>query len=119
MKTEPIQIHDGLMFVLKSGHGRDCHILSTFEAAMEQLKHWRTTYSFDSAQAIALLVEHFKREPMREELANQLERIAKDLLDIPTFATRGSDSLDFHEVSVWEVKLALWAAYEVGRASSH
>ena len=38
------------------------------------------------------------------------EAIAQKILKIPTLETRHSDSLDFHEVSVWEVKKALKAA---------
>ena len=46
-----------------------------------------------------------------------LEQIAKNILDIPTLKTRNSDSLDFHEVSVWGLKKALQQAYEEGRNS--
>jgi hypothetical protein len=31
--------------------------------------------------------------------------------------TRGSDSLDFHDVAVWQLRDALTAAYQAGRAS--
>jgi len=34
-----------------------------------------------------------------------------------TLAYRSSDALDFHEVSVGQIKLALRAAYEAGRQS--
>ncbi|MFM8865609.1 MAG: DUF6900 domain-containing protein [Limnohabitans sp.] len=44
-----------------------------------------------------------------------LSQIALDHLFIETLATRNSDSLDFHEVSVWGVKSALMAAYEAGQ----
>lgn len=43
-----------------------------------------------------------------------LARIAKDVLRIPTLKTRKC-SLDFHEVAVWELKLALEFAYKVGQ----
>jgi hypothetical protein len=43
-----------------------------------------------------------------------LADIAHRYLDIPTLEKRRSDSLDFHEVSVWSVKDALWAAYQAG-----
>jgi hypothetical protein len=46
-----------------------------------------------------------------------VEILAKDLLDIETLDTRNSDSLDFHTVSVWQLKAALEAAYEAGRQS--
>ena len=44
-----------------------------------------------------------------------LEQIAKDHLSIDTLETRNSDSLDFHEVSVWHIKSALQAAFDAGR----
>lgn len=40
--------------------------------------------------------------------------IAREHLGIETLETRNSDSLDFHNVSVWGVKDALQAAYEAG-----
>lgn len=46
-----------------------------------------------------------------------LEKIAKEILWIETLETRKSDSLDFHEVSVWGLKEALEAAYKAGQQS--
>jgi hypothetical protein len=40
--------------------------------------------------------------------------IAQKHLCIRTLAPRGSDALDFHDLSVWQVKRALQAAYEAG-----
>jgi len=45
-------------------------------------------------------------------------KIAKEILDIETLETRNSDGLDFHEVSVWEIKDALKAVFEAGRKAS-
>jgi methyl coenzyme M reductase alpha subunit len=47
----------------------------------------------------------------------RLTQIAQQVLKVPTLAYRNSDSLDFHEVSVGQIKLALRAAYEAGRQS--
>lgn len=44
----------------------------------------------------------------------QLQQIALDHLFIETLETRSSDSLDFHDVSVWAIKTALQAAFEAG-----
>lgn len=44
-----------------------------------------------------------------------LEFIAQDHLAIESLETRNSDSLDFHEVSVWSLKQALLAAFDAGR----
>ncbi|MDD3028828.1 MAG: hypothetical protein PHS57_00900 [Alphaproteobacteria bacterium] len=45
-----------------------------------------------------------------------LETIAKQQLDIETLKTRNSDSLDFHEVSVWSLRSALLCVFEAGRS---
>jgi hypothetical protein len=44
-----------------------------------------------------------------------LAEIATTILDLETLATRHSDRLDFHELSVWGIKAALEAAYAAGR----
>ena len=51
-------------------------------------------------------------------LANLMASIAKEHLFIETLKERKSDSLDFHEVSVWGVKAALEAAYAAGLAAA-
>jgi hypothetical protein len=48
----------------------------------------------------------------------QLQKIALDHLFVATLETRSSDSLDFHDVSVWAIKTALQAAFEAGRNSA-
>ncbi len=49
---------------------------------------------------------------------NQLDQIltaiAREHLGIATLKTRRSDRLDFHDVSVWGVKNALWHSYQAG-----
>ena len=52
-----------------------------------------------------------------QQLDQLLTQIALDNLFIETLATRNSDSLDFHDVSVWGVKSALMAAYQAGLAA--
>jgi len=44
-----------------------------------------------------------------------LAGIAAEHLGIETLETRNSDSLDFHEVSVWSLQAALEAAFQAGR----
>ncbi len=46
-----------------------------------------------------------------------IETIARDHLQVPTLDTRRSDSLDFHEVAVWQLREALEAAYQAGLAA--
>ena len=43
-----------------------------------------------------------------------LTQIAQQHLGIETLETRKSDRLDFHEVAVWNLKVALEAAYRAG-----
>jgi hypothetical protein len=43
-----------------------------------------------------------------------LKAIACEHLGVETLETRNSDTLDFHDVSVWGVKNALQAAYQAG-----
>ncbi len=57
-------------------------------------------------------------EKTTQKLDELLTQIALDHLFIETLATRNSDSLDFHEVSVWGVKSALMAAYEAGQQAA-
>ncbi len=45
-------------------------------------------------------------------------KIAKEILDLETLETRNRDSLDFHELSVWEIRDALVAAYTEGRKAA-
>lgn len=47
----------------------------------------------------------------------ELQRIAKTILDLETLETRNSDSLDFKEQAVWNIKEALEQAYRAGQQS--
>jgi hypothetical protein len=47
-----------------------------------------------------------------------MDKIAKEVLGIETLNTRNSDDLDFYNLSVWQIKEALEAAYEAGRQVS-
>lgn len=49
------------------------------------------------------------------KLDQLLEQIAKEELGIDTLEEQKSDSLDFHEVSVWSLKSALERAYKAGQ----
>ena len=44
-----------------------------------------------------------------------IEKIAREVLDLETLETRKMDSLDFHDLAVWEIRNALEAAYNAGR----
>ena len=53
-----------------------------------------------------------------EQLDCLLQSIAVEHLYIDTLNTRHSDRLDFHEVGVWNLKAALQAAFDAGRAEA-
>ena len=44
-----------------------------------------------------------------------LTEIATQILNLETLDTRNSDRLDFHELSVWQIKKALEAAFTAGQ----
>lgn len=46
------------------------------------------------------------------------EEIARRVMGVETLSVRKMDALDFHEVSVWEIKQALLEALDVGRAGA-
>lgn len=46
-----------------------------------------------------------------------IEQLAQDILGLETLEARNRDQLDFHELSVWNLKEALSAAYSAGRHS--
>ena len=48
--------------------------------------------------------------PYSEKIDEVIEDIAKRKLRFSTLETRGSDSLDFHDVAVWQAREALKAA---------
>jgi hypothetical protein len=49
-----------------------------------------------------------------KETPEAVKRIAGEILGLETLETRNSDSLDFHELAVWNIEDALIAAYEAG-----
>ncbi len=54
----------------------------------------------------------------RKTVLVELTEIARSSLGIETLVTRNSDDLDFHELSVWQIKEALQTAYDQGAAGS-
>ena len=53
----------------------------------------------------------------QKKLKSEFEKIANKRLGISTLESQYSDSLDFHEVSVWGIEAALMDAYNLGRNS--
>lgn len=44
-----------------------------------------------------------------------IEQISRNILNIPTLKSRGSDEKDFHEVGVTDVQRALQMAFDAGK----
>ena len=53
-----------------------------------------------------------------KRLHNLLTQIAQKHLKVEILETRHSDSLDFHDVAVWQIEEALQAAFEAGRQAA-
>lgn len=53
----------------------------------------------------------------RREINHEFMRIAQRVLGIETLAERGRDALDFHNISVRQIRALLEAAFELGRGS--
>lgn len=47
-------------------------------------------------------------------MRNVLHRIARKYLRLETLDRRNGDSLDFHDLTVWQIRIALEAAYQAG-----
>jgi hypothetical protein len=63
-----------------------------------------------------------KKQPCTQDqpsatIQRQLAKIAQECLFIETLDTQNSDSLDFHDVAVWSVQQALYAAYLAGKSA--
>lgn len=53
-------------------------------------------------------------EQLDQQAANALNGMALDRLGLETLETRNSDGLDFHDVSVWQVRDLIARAYAMG-----
>jgi hypothetical protein len=75
-------------------------------------KGWRD--SFENAIRQETGKTYRRKTKTKDELFTE---IAQQHLLVETLVTRKSDSLDFHNVAVWNIQAALEAAYEAGRAA--
>ncbi len=62
---------------------------------------------------------HMAQPTLSPAAQEQLRAIADTVLGMETLETRCSDSLDFHDLSVWSIKAALEAAYLAGMVDHH
>lgn len=58
----------------------------------------------------------FKLKKNRK-MEQKLTEIAAEILGLVTLETRHRDSLDFHDLAVWQIKAALARAYFAGRTA--
>ena len=58
-----------------------------------------------------------KRHAKQKEQA--IQQIVCEVLWLETLEERGRDALDFHELSVGQIRRALEQAYEAGRNAAH
>lgn len=79
---------------------------SEFIGVMDGERFYVNTEGYDYARYAAAL-------PV--DLPAYLEARLAGLLGVPTLATRNSDSLDFHDLAVWQIRAALVEAYRSGR----
>lgn len=52
------------------------------------------------------------------EAKQRLYQLACKKLDLKTLETRNSDSLDFHDLAVWQIKNVLDLAFNIGMAAA-
>jgi hypothetical protein len=62
-------------------------------------------------------MSRMKRERAASD-SKVIEDIAKQHLGLSTHETRRSDSPDFHDLAVWQLRAALEAAYRAGLAAA-
>lgn len=51
-----------------------------------------------------------------DDCATAINAVAKEHLGLTKLETRNSDAMDFHDLSVWQIKAALEAAYRAGQS---
>lgn len=89
------------------------------EQTIREQRAWDMAHVAEEKRAFAALAEESRKEramTAKSEAAALLEQIAREHLDLDTLKTRDSDSLDFHSLSVWQIRAALEAAYQAGAA---
>jgi len=60
-------------------------------------------------------MSQLNKHTIANKIDQKLEKIAQEKLGIDTLEQRWSDGLDFYDLSVWQIKAALLAAYEEGK----
>lgn len=107
-----IQIADAKVLAAIARGEIDLNRIAREELANRGLGRNGEWVGFKAAAKIHGVDEEDEAENATEQ---NIQKIAADHLSIDTLLIRSSDSLDFHEVSVWGIKAALHAAFEAGR----
>lgn len=110
-----IQIAQGKVLVAIARGEIDLNRIAREELANRGLGLHGEWVGFKAAAKIHGVNEEDGTEKANEQI---IQKIAADHLSIDNLETRNSDSLDFHEVSVWGIKSALQAAFDAGRKIS-
>jgi hypothetical protein len=74
----------------------------------------KRTLGFGAEQRVHADIIHATAGHEMNKVDALLTQIAQRILRIETLESRRRDSLDFHDVSVWELRDALEAAYNAG-----
>lgn len=111
--------HEAMYLIRQHGAAR---ALRMARADLEHANRGEDPVARWHTQAIFCYVQGYNdalgtNETTRAAVDDMFEKIARHALGIETIKSRNSDRLDFHEVSVHQVALALRAAYEIGRAA--
>lgn len=87
------------------------------EAWPQALALWKRAVETCPGTARSQYADGMARCERRIAVDAELASIARRVFRIPTLDTRKSDSLDFHEVAVWDVLQALRLAYRAGQSN--
>jgi hypothetical protein len=82
---------------------------------MNTKRKTKTQYMKPDPEVVQAVAAVRARNAKRDQT---LTEIAQDVMGIPTLEPRRGDGLDFHQVAVWDLRLALMRAWEQGAAAA-
>lgn len=98
-------------------------MLYTIRAFESGLTNPASTTHTDNPEIAIAVRQHCREQGQQVQVdsspadanGSALEAIARRTLGLETLRERKSDSLDFHDLAVWQIETALKEAYEAGR----
>ena len=87
------------------------------EAWPQALALWKRAVETCPSNAPSQYADGMARCERQIAVDAELASIARRVFRIPTLDSRKSDSLDFHEVAIWDVLQALRLAYRAGQTN--